>query len=181
MYQFSLKYFSAVFCSVIAAPHDPLPLQQRLVQLMNDEIYAIYLNVSRGLFEKHKLIFSFLLAVAVEKQENRITATELDFLLRGPVGTRAKITDKPNSLLISEYAWKCCLHLQKEYNEFKNICEDLNKLIHIEMSELNEVFFVLYTIFSITFSIIIMISGFLFCGYQAKTIGKKLELLEIIS
>lgn len=137
MYQYSLKYFTTVFCSVIAAPHEKLPLQERLKQLMNDEIYGLYVNVSRGLFEKHKLVYSFLLAIAVERQEGRIEQSEFDFLLRGPIAIDCG--SQPAHLKCSEFAWKCCNYFQQEYPEFNGICQDLENTIHIEFGDFQTV------------------------------------------
>ena len=138
MYQFSLKYFSSVFNSVISAEHEKMPLPERLQTLMADEVYAIYLNVSRGLFEKHKLIFSFLLAIAVEKQEKRVTNEEISFLIRGPLGN-LKIGEKSDDIHINEYAWKCCCFLEHEFQEFKGLCKDLKRKIIINMGEMSQV------------------------------------------
>lgn len=68
MYQYSLKYFTQIFSSVISVPHAKMPTDERIKTLKMDELKAIFENVSRGLFEKHKLVFSFLLATTVEKQ-----------------------------------------------------------------------------------------------------------------
>ncbi len=43
----------------------------------------IYTNVSRGLFEAHKLIYSFLIAISIEKQENRLDSILWNIYLRG--------------------------------------------------------------------------------------------------
>lgn len=68
MYQYSLKYFSLVFCNVISVEHPKMDTEERIAQLKVDELKAMFLNISRGLFENHKIIFSFLLALAIEKQ-----------------------------------------------------------------------------------------------------------------
>lgn len=140
MYQYSLKYFTSIFSTVIAAEHDPLPLKERLEQLMSDEVYAIYLNISRGLFEKHKLVFSFLLSIAVERQEGRVTNEEFEFLLRGPVsGFVARIPRNPE-VLVSSGAWASCVYMEQHFNNaFRGLLGDLNKAIHIRFGEFDEV------------------------------------------
>lgn len=67
MYQNSLKYFTQVFCSVIRVNQEKMEIEERIKTLMRLETYALYENISRGLFEKHKLVYSFLLAVAVSQ------------------------------------------------------------------------------------------------------------------
>lgn len=134
MYQYSLKYFISVFCSVISAVHEKLPLNERLQQLMADEVYGLYLNVSRGLFENHKLIFAFLLAIAVQRQQNVVEAAEFDFLLRGPVGS-VDVKPIPDPVILGDYAWKCCCYLEKEFNCFANLTTDLSDSINVKLND----------------------------------------------
>lgn len=42
--------------------------------------------IYRGLFEKHKLVFSFMLCVDIMRQSNKITDSEWNFFLRGSAG-----------------------------------------------------------------------------------------------
>lgn len=59
-------------------------MQRRLQTLLNEITLAIYTNVSRGLFEKHKLIFSFMLNIAVHINEQIVSQAQWNFMLRGP-------------------------------------------------------------------------------------------------
>lgn len=120
MYQFSLGYFTRVFCGVIEDIHGKIEkFETRLELLMVEETRAIYSNISRGLFERHKLIFSFLLATAIEKHQRKLTNVELDFLLRGPIGTKAKVKAKPDG--VTDKQWLSCLHLENEFEEFHDL------------------------------------------------------------
>lgn len=49
----------------------------------------IFVNVSRGLFEKDKLIFSYLISTSIDKQSGKIKVPSWNLLLRGT----ALITD----------------------------------------------------------------------------------------
>lgn len=141
MYQFSLRYFTQVFCSVIEADHEKSSFEVRLDFLMTQETKAIYANISRGLFERHKLIFSFLLATGIEKHEQRLTEPEVSFLLRGPIGTKAEIKTKPETLsVITEKQWICCLHLEHEFEEFANLSSSLDGKIPIQLGDFDQNF-----------------------------------------
>lgn len=123
MYQFSLSYFSNVFCSVIEDKNEGKTqnFEKRLEFLTTQETRALYANISRGLLERHKFILSFLLATALAKHENDLTEVEVDFLLRGPIGTKEKLLTKPIDLENNEKQWISCLHLENEYEEFRNL------------------------------------------------------------
>ena len=60
-------------------------LGARLKILLDEITLAVYTNVSRGLFERHKLVFSFMLCANIFKQAGFITDQQWNFLLRGPV------------------------------------------------------------------------------------------------
>lgn len=141
MYQFSLRYFTQVFCSVIEVENEKADFDKRIEFLMTEETRALYLNIGRGLFERHKLIFSFLLATAIEKHHNRLSETEISFLLRGPVGFKAEPRDKPEELVgVTEEQWISCLHLDYEFEEFRNLPLHLDEKISIQLGDFNQEF-----------------------------------------
>lgn len=79
-----LFYFSfQIFNTVIDTSEKVENLQQRLQILMNEITLAIYTNVSRGLFEKHKLVFSFMLNIAIHINEVIVSQEQWNFMLRG--------------------------------------------------------------------------------------------------
>lgn len=143
MYQFSLNYFLAIFCAVISAEdaRADTELSIRLERLLAAQIYAFYLNISRGLFERHNLIFSFMLTIATEKQDKRVTDSELQYLLRGPIGHFKGNKTKLNNLKMSDNMWKCCLYLQDEFNSFKGLSHDLLNDIHVQIGDYSNVSF----------------------------------------
>ena len=76
MYQYSLQWFIDLFIRGIrtADPSDNLDL--RLKNLMDCVTYVLYCNVCRSLFERHKLLFSFLLTIKIMQGDSRIDAAE---------------------------------------------------------------------------------------------------------
>jgi dynein heavy chain len=104
MYQFSLRYFTQLFNATIENSTKSVDLNQRLQTILDSTTENIYTNVSRykfkskiiiikfhfpfffllsGLFEKDKLVFSFLLCAEILKLEGLINEVEWNFLLRG--------------------------------------------------------------------------------------------------
>jgi len=66
MYSFSLNYFSNLFKNVISK----CKAEENRIEVLKTEITEdVFQKISRGLFNSHKLIFSFLLAVSIEMQE----------------------------------------------------------------------------------------------------------------
>lgn len=59
-------------------------LAVRLKILLDEITLAVYANVSRGLFERHKLVFSFMLCTSIFKQAGIINERQWNFLLRRP-------------------------------------------------------------------------------------------------
>jgi dynein heavy chain len=70
---------------VISTTEKVEDLAVRVHILLNEITLAIYTNVSRGLFERHKLMFSFMLCASIYKQAGIINELQWNFLLRGPV------------------------------------------------------------------------------------------------
>jgi len=112
MYQYSLSWFINLFTTGITnAPHAD-SLDSRLTVLNDYFTYSLYVNVCRSLFEKHKLLFSFLLCVAILKGHNRIDMTEWRFLLAGPTSA---VVEGPNPApeWLSDAAWCSICSLAK--------------------------------------------------------------------
>lgn len=65
MYQYALPWFSALFCKTIGQTPPAPDLEGRLKNLNDCFTAAVYANVCRSLFEAHKLLFSFLLAIKI--------------------------------------------------------------------------------------------------------------------
>ncbi len=66
--------------SARAAP----PAAALLAGLVEATTAAVFSNVCRGLFDRHKLVFAFLLAAGVRAERGDLSQAELLLLLRGP-------------------------------------------------------------------------------------------------
>ncbi|GAX73618.1 hypothetical protein CEUSTIGMA_g1069.t1 [Chlamydomonas eustigma] len=83
MYQYSLSYFTRLFGQCLDASEESSDLSVRLENMLSYITEFIYRTVCRGLFERHRLLFSFLISVSIQRYSGRISYPEWDFLLRG--------------------------------------------------------------------------------------------------
>jgi dynein heavy chain len=94
----------------------------------------VYTNVSRGLFERHKLIFSFLISVNINLQEGKITNAQWNFLLHGPVGT-TKRDNKKGPVALSEEKWKTVNYMADIFPKFKDLPDHCTNYIEIKLGD----------------------------------------------
>ncbi|XP_033219684.1 dynein heavy chain 2, axonemal [Belonocnema kinseyi] len=113
MYQFSLESYISLFMISI----DRSPKRQKLderIQALNDyHTYALYRNTCRGLFEQHKLLFSFHMCIKILEAQEKIVTGEYAFLLKGGI-----VLDKENQpekpvAWLSDEAWDNVTELDK--------------------------------------------------------------------
>ncbi|XP_059151038.1 dynein axonemal heavy chain 3-like [Physella acuta] len=104
MYQYSLVWFINLYLQSIVHS-DPAPaLQDRIENLNKHFTYSIYKNVCRSLFEKDKLLFSFLLCVGLAKSRGEVDDQEWRFLLTGGVALENPFANPAPSWL-SDKSW----------------------------------------------------------------------------
>ncbi|XP_059580544.1 dynein axonemal heavy chain 6 isoform X2 [Alligator mississippiensis] len=125
MYQFSLKYFKQLFNTTIETSEKNDNLQQRLAILLSQTLYATYINVSRGLFEEHKLIYSFMLCIEIMRQREELTDAEWNFFLRGAAGLDKERPSKPNVPWLEDTMWYMCCDLEEMLPCFKGLQKEI--------------------------------------------------------
>ena len=115
MYQYSLKFFCHLFNHCIDGCEKSDELDTRLALLINYITEVVYLNMSRGLFEEHKLTFSLLICTSIMRAACQISEDEWNFLLRGSNATGAKqgIHLNPAPKLIPDAAWQSVCALEE--------------------------------------------------------------------
>jgi dynein heavy chain len=124
MYQYSLAWFKNLFVDGIRKAPESDDLDVR-IQTLNDFItYLLYANVCRSIFELHKLMFSFLLAIKIEMGKGNIDLSEWRFLLAG--GVLASGMEKPSAGWVTQSIWIEVINLAT-LPKFAGIDEHISK------------------------------------------------------
>ncbi|XP_055452394.1 dynein axonemal heavy chain 6 [Psammomys obesus] len=128
MYQYSLKYFKQLFNTTIETSEKADDLQYRLSILLQQTLLTAYTNVSRGLFEQHKLIYSFMLCVEIMRQHGLLTEAEWNFFLRGSAGMEKERPPKPEAPWLHLQMWFSCCDLEESFPVFEGLTKHI--LLH---------------------------------------------------
>lgn len=83
MYQNSLQFVKVLFNKAIDASPMGSTFEERLANLISVITSIIFTNISRGLFERDKLIFSFLISTSIDRNSGKIDPISWNLLLRG--------------------------------------------------------------------------------------------------
>ncbi|XP_026333708.1 dynein heavy chain 1, axonemal-like isoform X2 [Hyposmocoma kahamanoa] len=103
MYQYSLEWFVKLFIRAMAETEPNEDIIERVETIIHHFTFILYSNVCRSLFERHKLLFAFLMCVRILLDKGTIKLSEFNFLLMG-----AKVeeeSENPEPKWISERMW----------------------------------------------------------------------------
>ncbi|XP_068978772.1 dynein axonemal heavy chain 2 [Bombus flavifrons] len=113
MYQFALDAYITLFMLSIDKSAKSIKLPERIENLNEYHTYALYKNTCRGLFEQHKLLFSFNMCMKILDAQDKVIPNEYAFLLRGGIVLdRENQPDKPIGWLPDE-TWDNITELDK--------------------------------------------------------------------
>uniref|UniRef100_A0A8C3XBZ8 Dynein axonemal heavy chain 1 n=1 Tax=Cyanoderma ruficeps TaxID=181631 RepID=A0A8C3XBZ8_9PASS len=120
MYQYSLEWFLNIFLLGIRNSEKSEELRERVENINNCITFSLYCNVCRSLFEKHKLMFAFLVSARILMNEGRIDMDEWRYLLSG--GAIKEMKDNPAPAWVNERAWGDILAMSslKNFSDFDN-------------------------------------------------------------
>jgi dynein heavy chain len=130
MYQYSLNYFTKLFKQIIINSEPSDDIVTRVGVLIESITESVYLNICRGLFNTHKLIFSFLIAFQIYKNAGEVTDDEWNMLLKGVIVDKAtKDYKNPDPELISKKQWQFILNLELLHENFTDLPEQFERNI----------------------------------------------------
>jgi dynein heavy chain len=124
MYQYSLEYFKRLFNYCIEVSEKSEDLDKRLNTIMAFVTLFMYSNVCRGLFARHKLIYSFLIYTSIFRNKGEVSPGEWNFILRGAICPTAP--KNPDSNFMSQITWETVAGLQEQMpNIFSGLCDSI--------------------------------------------------------
>ncbi|XP_058491324.1 dynein axonemal heavy chain 10 [Solea solea] len=125
MYQYSLASYLEVFdFSLRKSLPDPV-LPQRLKNIMSTLTYSVYNYGCTGLFERHKLLFSFNMTIKIEQAEGRALQEELEFFIKGNLSLEKSKRKKPCDWL-PDQGWEDIVKLTQLFPEqFGSLPDDV--------------------------------------------------------
>uniref|UniRef100_A0A8V1A4F4 Dynein axonemal heavy chain 1 n=1 Tax=Gallus gallus TaxID=9031 RepID=A0A8V1A4F4_CHICK len=120
MYQYSLEWFLNIFLMGISNSERADTVKDRIVNINNYITFSFYSSVCRSLFEKHKLMFAFLVCTQILMNDGRIDMDEWRYLLSG--GAVKEVQENPAPDWLNERAWGDILALSnlKNFSGFAN-------------------------------------------------------------
>ncbi len=95
MYQYSLQFYKALVVTRLQKTEKKTVLQERLDLLIEDITRSIYLNVCRGLFEKDKLLFAFMVAAKIALAAGDVSESTWQLFMVGPVPDADVLAKRP--------------------------------------------------------------------------------------
>jgi dynein heavy chain len=105
MYEYSLGSYMTVFMNALETSRKDNILNNRLRIIKDRLTILVYDFACMGIFERHKLTFSFQMITMIMNGDNALNNTELDFFLKGNTSLDAVEAKKPHKW-ISDNGWK---------------------------------------------------------------------------
>ena len=121
MYQYSLTWFVNLYINSIQDSNKSKLLDKRLRYLQEHFTFSLYQNVCRSLFEKDKLLYSFVLCSKIMSGQGELKEEQLMFFLTGGVGLENKLPN-PDKTWVTDKTWDELCRLD-DLHEFKGIRE----------------------------------------------------------
>jgi len=79
----------------------------------------------RGLFEKDKLVFSFMLCVEVMKLSDQVLPEDWNYFMRGATGAQVDVPVKPDVPWLQQWQWADACKLDAVLPAFKGLKADI--------------------------------------------------------
>lgn len=133
MYQYSLKFFCMIYERALDRAEGKVDKNERGKRkefFIKKFTSLLYKNVCRSLFEKDKLLFSFLMCMKIMEEQQLLDPIEARFLMTGATSIEM---DRPNpageNAWLSDKAWASILELGRVIPAFNGFDRDFEKYL----------------------------------------------------
>ncbi|TMW57276.1 hypothetical protein Poli38472_003201 [Pythium oligandrum] len=128
MYEISLASFLTVFHNSLDNAKRDVVLEKRLKFMIQSITEMMYDYTCTGIFERHKLMFSFQMTCMIMSTAGELNRAELDFFLKGDTSLEGASQPKPEHLTwMAPSGWKDLLCLGKLNETFGELLADFLK------------------------------------------------------
>lgn len=114
MYQYSLTSYLQVFAFSLRKSVPDTILSKRLKNIIGTLTKNVYDYGCTGIFEKHKLLYSFQMTTKLQQSEGKLSQNEINFFIKGTVSLEKSLRLCPANW-ISEKGWEDILKLSEDF------------------------------------------------------------------
>jgi len=125
MYELSLALYMVVFLQALRKAEPDAILDSRLENIINTLTLSCYSYSCRGIFETHKLMFSFQMALQIMHGEGALDTSHLDFFLKGNLSLEKSSDPPPGDGFLSDGGWHDMQRLVTLGDEFASLAVDI--------------------------------------------------------
>lgn len=136
MYQYALNAYLDVFQFSLKKSAPDVILEKRLTNIIRTSTENVYNYGCTGIFEKHKPLFSFQMAIKLEQSKGHLTQSELDFFIKGSMVLTKSERLNPTKWLSSQ-SWEDILKLSTEFFDIFGTLPDHIEQNHNKWKQVN--------------------------------------------
>jgi dynein heavy chain len=125
MYQVSLLQFLELFDISMAEAEAGNSVQLRCKNIIETNTHTVFQYITRGLFERHKLLFVLLLCLKIKTRAGELTQQEFDCLLKGGAALDLKSQKRKPAEWIPDNAWLNMAQAELSMPCFKGLLDEV--------------------------------------------------------
>ncbi|XP_039872861.1 dynein heavy chain 8, axonemal-like isoform X1 [Simochromis diagramma] len=126
MYQTSLSQFLKIFDLSLERSEKSPKTQKRIANIIEYLTFEVFRYTVRGLYENHKFIFTLLLALKIDIQNNKIEHNKFQVLIKGGAALDLKTCPSKPFSWILDMVWLNLVELSK-LPQFTNIVKQVSQ------------------------------------------------------
>eukprot|EP00397_Hematodinium_sp_SG-2012_P000029 GEMP01000029.1.p1 GENE.GEMP01000029.1~~GEMP01000029.1.p1 ORF type:complete len:4546 (+),score=1158.20 GEMP01000029.1:32-13639(+) len=126
MYEYSLSSYLVVFDQALAEAKPDRIIDNRLKNIREKLTQTMYDYTCMGIFECHKLLFSFQMTTMIMEGDGELVQAEFDFYMKGNPSLEAVKEAKPHPW-ISDNGWKDLTKLTTLNREVQNLTKSIKE------------------------------------------------------